>query len=264
MSNSIWSDPRITAYVLGDLPEDERASFEQELESNAELSAAVVEARIVTGQLESLYAAEPIASLDAQRRDAIAAGVQEPSDDQELSDTNTIVATEPTSWRIPLTVLAIAASIMILFGIAPWLQNQKRQSTISSLNDAEQSMPGEFANTSGVDRDVKAEMVDVEYLPSGQLLRSDRQSSVSSTSDESGAAAGGIADGSVALGVAESQDMMQSQLSEAVVDEVMVKSAPEPDAPSFGFHEQRAKRIEDKMKPQQPLSSPGSARGMQG
>ncbi len=58
MSESTWDDPRITAYVLGELPEQELADFESELESNAELAAAVEEARSVTGQLESLYASE--------------------------------------------------------------------------------------------------------------------------------------------------------------------------------------------------------------
>ena len=56
MSESTWDDPRITAYVLGELPEQELADFESELESNTELAAAVEEARSVTGQLESLYA----------------------------------------------------------------------------------------------------------------------------------------------------------------------------------------------------------------
>ena len=50
MSDSIWNDPRITAYALGELPEDERKAFESELESNGELAAAVAEARSLTGQ----------------------------------------------------------------------------------------------------------------------------------------------------------------------------------------------------------------------
>ena len=71
MSESTWDDPRITAYVLGELPEHELADFESELESNSELAAAVEEARNVTGQLESLYASEATATLDDQRREAI-------------------------------------------------------------------------------------------------------------------------------------------------------------------------------------------------
>ena len=44
MSDSIWNDPRITAYVLGELSEDDRQAFEAELAGNAELEAAVAEA----------------------------------------------------------------------------------------------------------------------------------------------------------------------------------------------------------------------------
>ncbi len=71
MSESLWDDARITAYVLDELPDDQRGAFESELKSNAELAAAVDEARRVTGQLEAFYAAEPAATLDSDRRASI-------------------------------------------------------------------------------------------------------------------------------------------------------------------------------------------------
>ncbi|WP_052031487.1 VWA domain-containing protein [Novipirellula maiorica] len=79
MSESIWNDPRITAYVLDELPTDERATFESEMKSNPELAAAVEEARGVTGKLDALFAAESTPPLDANRRDKIIASENHPT-----------------------------------------------------------------------------------------------------------------------------------------------------------------------------------------
>ena len=74
MPESIWEDPRITAYVLGEMSDPQRHDFEIEVEANPELAAAVEEARTVTEQLASLYGDETIPSLEGERRAAIAAG----------------------------------------------------------------------------------------------------------------------------------------------------------------------------------------------
>ncbi len=120
MSESTWDDPRITAYVLGELPEQELADFESELESNTELAAAVEEARSVTGQLESLYASETTATLDDQRREAIVSPTQEKA---SLSDPDS------GSWKTPLLVLAMAASLLLLIGVGPWLTQLQEMHT---------------------------------------------------------------------------------------------------------------------------------------
>ncbi|TVQ04074.1 MAG: hypothetical protein EA381_00705, partial [Planctomycetaceae bacterium] len=64
MAESIWNDPRITAYVLGDLSDEEKTKFENELGSDPELSDAVAEARGVTEQLRTHFASERAAVLD--------------------------------------------------------------------------------------------------------------------------------------------------------------------------------------------------------
>lgn len=124
MSDSIWSDPRITAYALGELPEGERATFESELAGNPELAAAVEEARNVTDQLEGLFANESTPSLDEARRQAI---------------TNTPVTanTEQAaagSWKVPAMCLAMAASLLLLFGLAPWFNQQEVDVTMAKLS----------------------------------------------------------------------------------------------------------------------------------
>ena len=224
MSNSSWSDPRITAYVLGELPENELTAFEQELESNAELSAAVDEARNVTGQLESLYAAESVGSLDQQRRNTIATGVRESSDDKDLKQDapRTIATTKTASSRIPMAVLAIAASIMMLFGIAPWLLKQDQLSTISSLDESEQSTvpkaslgAGESARAEELAKadSSESEMADLEYFPAVQLPTSGQLSPAMKSKNIATAATDAAASKTTPARTGERQDMYRSQVN---------------------------------------------------
>jgi len=69
--NEPWADQRVTAYVLGELDPTETAAFEQELERDLALAAAVEEAKGVIHQLKSWFAAETPLALDAERRDSI-------------------------------------------------------------------------------------------------------------------------------------------------------------------------------------------------
>lgn len=146
MSESTWDDPRITAYVLGELPEGERADFESEMESRPDLAAAVEEARSLTGQLESLYAGEPIAPLEQQRRESIVDTAEDrgatvsPSGiaGQDITGqdiTGQDIAGQDIdawSWKTPLILLATAASLVLLVGVAPWLTEPNV--TVSELN----------------------------------------------------------------------------------------------------------------------------------
>lgn len=125
MSESIWDDPMITAYVLGELSEVQREQFEQRLEANADLAAAVEEVRGLTGQLEELYAAEPTKTLESVRRDAIVA-----------SQSAALNVERPTrSWKLPLYVVATAAALLLLVGVAPWLRQQQLEVTVSQIDD---------------------------------------------------------------------------------------------------------------------------------
>lgn len=105
MSDSIWNDPRITAYALGELSGEERAKFESEIALNADLAAAVAEARVLTEQLQSHFAKEPGPPLEEARRQVI------------LADSHASAAVAGTDrpwfkrhgWQ-----LAIAASLLLL------------------------------------------------------------------------------------------------------------------------------------------------------
>ncbi|WP_442510802.1 YfbK domain-containing protein [Novipirellula sp. SH528] len=106
MSESIWNDPRITAYVLDELPTDERAAFESEMQSSAELAAAVEEARGVTSKLDALFASESTPPLDANRRDKIIAG----------ENNQTFVTTKPNrAWyQLGTVELVVTAAIVLI------------------------------------------------------------------------------------------------------------------------------------------------------
>ncbi|TWU43081.1 von Willebrand factor [Novipirellula aureliae] len=125
MTDSLWNDPRITAYVLDELPPAERAVFEGEMQSNQELATAVAEARAVTTKLDSFYAAE-------------------------IESTPTVVDLAkdpaPTAWRTSSKLkLATAACIaMIIVGISiPIVQNQmtKREVAMSLDTESDRSQP---------------------------------------------------------------------------------------------------------------------------
>jgi Ca-activated chloride channel family protein len=135
MSESIWDDPRITAYVLGELPAEERSEFERRLASNPSLAAAVAEARSVTGQLEKLYAAEVTPPLDQRLRASLAAG-----------ETSAPPASPKTrSWRLPVLALATAAILLLLVGVAPWLRGTSDPLVVSQRSERSVSEVGEVA-----------------------------------------------------------------------------------------------------------------------
>jgi Ca-activated chloride channel family protein len=143
MSDSIWDDPTITAYVLGELPDEQRDEFENRLESDSDLAAAVEEVRSLTGQLEELYAAEPTTTLDSERRESIVTG-QSASVYRER---------DSRSWRPALLIAATAAAILLLVGLAPLLRQQQLEFTVSQV-DGSSSDPGVLesaatANSSG-------------------------------------------------------------------------------------------------------------------
>lgn len=107
MSDSMWNDPRITAYVLGELPAAEETRFERELDKNPPLAAAVDEARQLTGQLQQCFAAEAMPPLDDQHRQAILSAEAES-------------ATRSRSWRLALVGLATAATLLLIVSVSLW------------------------------------------------------------------------------------------------------------------------------------------------
>lgn len=110
MSDSIWDDPNVTAFILGELSTEEAEAFEDRIREDSSLAEVVAEARSVTNQLQIMYTEDASTTLDPKRRDAITEGNQ----------TNTLAATRKLKWRMPLTLLATAAALLLLLG-SPYL-----------------------------------------------------------------------------------------------------------------------------------------------
>ncbi|TWU55148.1 YfbK domain-containing protein [Rubripirellula reticaptiva] len=133
---SPWDDPRITAYVMGELSGDQRVAFEKELTTNSELSDAVDEARSVTDKLTGLFATESTPTLSAERRQEIASGATD----------SVPTISKQTSWKVPMLLLATAAVVALMIGIAPMIQNQP-----TTVSQVERDSPIHVADTEAVE-----------------------------------------------------------------------------------------------------------------
>jgi Ca-activated chloride channel family protein len=133
MSDSIWDDPNVTAYILGELPPEEAEVFEKRIQQDSSLAEAVAEARSVTDQLQVMYNDEANATLAPNRREAITAG----------GPKSTRAPDQPSNWRLPLILLATAAALLLLIGSPMLMQldvtvsNESTNSILSSSEDAE-------------------------------------------------------------------------------------------------------------------------------
>jgi Ca-activated chloride channel family protein len=123
MSNNTWDDPRITAYVLDGLTDEERTQFEIDLKNNPDLAAATEEARGLTEQLQAIYTAEPVVPLDEERRKEIVA--------EQLAVSP--VHVESTSAKFVWVAVAIAACVLLLVGVAPYLNRDSLTPTVTQL-----------------------------------------------------------------------------------------------------------------------------------
>ncbi|MDB6025005.1 MAG: uncharacterized protein JWM68_1228 [Verrucomicrobiales bacterium] len=97
-------DPKLTAYVLGELDKTEAAAIEQELKNSAELRQAVDEIRATAEFLKTEFATEEKLSLSAQQKQTIAA---------ELPPTN-LIPMPKRKIAVFVSISAIAAAVMFI------------------------------------------------------------------------------------------------------------------------------------------------------
>ena len=88
------NDPRLTAFVLGELDEQERATIEKAISESSELAQAVDEIRQTTTWLSSEFASEEPLGLGADRKEELvsAKSVNATEPKQRVSKT-------PGSWK---------------------------------------------------------------------------------------------------------------------------------------------------------------------
>lgn len=131
MSDSIWDDPTVTAYILGELSTEETDAFEKRMQADTGLAEVVAEARSVTEQLQIMYAQDASKTLDPTRRNTITAGhslAAEKSPSKPVSNSQ-------MRWRIPLALLATAAALLLLLG-SPYLFTPERTVSSESANSS--------------------------------------------------------------------------------------------------------------------------------
>lgn len=103
-------DPRLTAWVLGELPPEEAASVAAAVAANAELATAAADLRALTADLDAAFATELATATSAATVVTAAAA---------KAATVSTVTVSPWSWAMPL-----AASFVLvgLIGSALWWQ----------------------------------------------------------------------------------------------------------------------------------------------
>lgn len=122
MSNSStsppWDDPRVTAFVLGELPENEAAQFTEEMNANPELATAVEEARAVTEQVESFFHSAAVPPLESNRVESIVRESETaPADEAPVSAGSAASTawfqTRWVQWFIAASVIGIIMGLSI-------------------------------------------------------------------------------------------------------------------------------------------------------
>ena len=157
MTESIWNDPRITAYVLGEMTDKQRRDFESEIESSSELASAVEEARTVTAQLNSLYETEAIPALDEPRRAAIVDG----------SNTR-LPGHDSTTWVRTGWLLAVAAALLLLVGGASVISSWQRAEEATMASRAQRESELESALSQLSREHAVNELQEMDERPAGE------------------------------------------------------------------------------------------------
>ncbi len=114
------TDPRITAYLLGELSPVEREAFEKQL-TDGDIAGEVEALRELLDPLEEHFAGEPGSSLTAQQRARIERAVPKRS----------------RAWLVPF---AAAATLVVAAGLSVWATTGEREAA---------TWPGEIFATGG-------------------------------------------------------------------------------------------------------------------
>ncbi|HUT92281.1 MAG TPA: hypothetical protein VMY37_22490 [Thermoguttaceae bacterium] len=103
------NDPKLTAYVLGELDDADRAAVEKALESSPELRRAVEEIRRTANFLTEHLQSEPTPTLTPDQREAILQQSEEPA----------LPTVTPTykSWARRQLVFSLAAAVCVLLAV---------------------------------------------------------------------------------------------------------------------------------------------------
>lgn len=118
------NDPRLTAFVLGELDEQEAQSIREAIAESAELKQAVDEIRATTEVLVQQFAQEPAASLTDQQRANILAGAEDATEKKVDVAPETYSTSSQRRWAIAALVAGITFVLgSILYQSVDWSGN---------------------------------------------------------------------------------------------------------------------------------------------
>jgi len=145
-------DPRLTAFVLGEIDDSDRAEIEQLLETSAEAQAAVKEIEETIGVLRDGLASEPAPELTAEQRATVEqqlAGEQLPAGDVAASASSMPVTDESADrtqragtrfGKLAGAIVSVCALGLLTAFVLPQVQQARESSVAASRsNDERQS-----------------------------------------------------------------------------------------------------------------------------
>jgi anti-sigma factor RsiW len=112
------SDPRLTAFVLGELSADEAQEVQTAIDQSAELQSEVAGIRQIVAQIEQAMSEEPLPKADGRRQTAD--GRREPA------------AVPPKRYRwlrpaaVTAAIVAVAASLLVAVLLPPIVQESAK------------------------------------------------------------------------------------------------------------------------------------------
>lgn len=168
-TSHLWDDERITAYVLNELNDQERESFEAAIRLNPQLADAVEKARSVTTKLEGFFSAIPKEMLEDQRLQGLL-------DERRTSDLGSAHTNPQRKGRSPWLSLAAAAGIVFVLAAisVPIISSTLSRSSNVAMNrpDISQdiSMSSEFQND--VEGSVAIEPLEISEMEADGLTAS--------------------------------------------------------------------------------------------
>lgn len=130
------NDPKLTAYALGELPAQEAAEVERQVQGSPELQKAVAEIREMSALLEKEFANEPAAAFSDEEKAALLAQVQQH---------DKIIALPARNFWRTAGVGAIAAGLLALFAWQFWIskKSEPERNPVSAVEPV--------ANSQGMD-----------------------------------------------------------------------------------------------------------------
>jgi len=177
--NDPKNDPRLTAYVMGELSADDAQKVEQSLAESPELAVVVDEIRSTIGALESAFAGEPSLGLSAEQKLAIETAAH--SGDSTSEEDSLVVrrskedlsATVSRPWGRWLLVAAIGT---VLIGGSVFLANPNnraaRQAVQNEAISHNKISSAKAAVSEGQADEVSATGVDKPAMPEGDFAAS--------------------------------------------------------------------------------------------